>query len=169
MLGETSLTDALHEQLAQRIPHQPRFLHLLARSLRQYEPPLSSFGAFVLESGDNQQETFDIKGVLAQVVDLARLRALQHGIRETGTAERLDALRTAGHLRPESADQLAHDFQFLMDLRLRHQARRLLAHLELDNRIAPGALDASVQKELKSVFAHLKAVQQNLDHEFKGV
>ena len=169
VLGEDRLTGALREHLRTEIPREPRFLHLLARSVLQYEPPLNSFGSFVLEDSDNQQATFDIKGVLAQVVDLARLRGLQHGIDATGTHDRLQALSSAGLMHADTAGSLSDTFAFLMDLRLHHQARRILTHLDADNRIAPDALDEAQRKQLKSVFAHLKTVQQALDHEFKGV
>ena len=46
----------------------------------EYEPPINAFGSFVLEERDGERGTFDVKGVLAQIVDFARLRALQHGM-----------------------------------------------------------------------------------------
>jgi len=167
-LDEGHLTGALWEHLQTEIARQPRFLHLLARSVLQYEPPLNAFGNFVLEAGDADRATFDVKGVLAQVVDFARLRALQHGLTVTGTLDRLEALAAAGHLRPETASDTAAAFELLMDLRLQHQARRILDRLEPDNRIEPETLDVEVRKQLKSVFAHIKAVQAALNHEFKG-
>lgn len=139
-LGEPALLDALRDRLAREVAGEPRFLHLLARSVLQYEPPLKTFGGFALEKGEADRATFDIKGVMAQIVDFVRLRALQHGVAATGTIERLDALAAAGQLRAETAVELAADYRFLMDLRLQRQARRLLDRLEPDNRIEPESL-----------------------------
>ncbi|MFO7609731.1 MAG: cache domain-containing protein [Candidatus Krumholzibacteriia bacterium] len=158
----------LRAHLRAEIARQPRFLHLLARSVLQYEPPLNAFGTFVLERGEADRATFDIKGVIAQIVDYARLRALQHGIDATGTLDRLAALAAAGHLRPDTATETADAFGFLMELRLGRQAQRVLDKLEPDNRIEPDALDPETRRRLKAVFAHLKALQAALDHEFKG-
>jgi CBS domain-containing protein len=129
---------------------------------------LNAFGGFVLEERDAVRATFDVKGVLAQLVDVVRLRALQRAVAGTGTLERLEALEEAGHLRPETVRDTGDAFRFLLDLRLQHQARQVLERLDPDNRIEPDALDAATRKRLKSVFAHIKALQANLDHEFKG-
>ena len=165
---EPGLTAALRDHLRAELAREPRFLHLLARSVLQYEPPLNAFGGFVLETGAADRETFDVKGVLAQIVDFVRLRALQHGVDATGTLARIEQLTTAGHLRAESAERTAAAFRFLMELRLQRQAERVLDRLEPDNRVAPDALDPERRKRLKDVFAHVKAVQAALDHEFKG-
>jgi PAS domain S-box-containing protein len=167
-LGEPDLLAALRAHLAREIAGEPRFLHLLARSVLQYEPPLRTFGGFALEKGEADRATFDVKGVMAQIVDYVRLRALQHGIAATGTLERLDALAAAGALRAETAGELAASYRFLMDLRLQRQARRLLDRLEPDNRIEPESLTPEVRRTLKDVFAHVKALQTLLDQEFKG-
>ncbi len=162
------LSASLREHLSEEIDRQPRFIPLLAGSVLGYEPPLSPFGGFVLEERDAARATFDIKGVLAQVVDLVRLRALAHGIAQTSTLDRLEALASRGHLRPESSRELADSFRFLMDLRMQHQARRILEQLEPDNWIEPAALEPALRKQLKVVFAHLRAVQAALGFEFKG-
>jgi len=168
-LDEMHLTGQLWDHLRVEIAGQPRFLHLLARSVLQYEPPLKVFGGFVLEEREGDRATFDVKGVLAQIVDFVRLRALQHGIIVTGTLDRLEALSAGNHLHAETVRQTADAFRFLMDLRMNHQAQRILDRLEPDNRIDPQTLDDAARKQLKNVFSNLKAVQAALDHEFKGV
>jgi PAS domain S-box-containing protein len=166
--NEGRLLADLREHLRAEIAREPRFVHLLARSILQFEPPLGTFGGFVLEEKDAARATFDVKGVLAQIVDYARLRALQHGIDAVSTGERLAALVAAGSLKPQTAADTEQAFRFLMELRLRHQARRVLDHLEPDNRLEPAALSPATRKQLKQVLAHLKALQTNLNHEFAG-
>ncbi|MBN2194885.1 MAG: cache domain-containing protein [Polyangiaceae bacterium] len=165
--GDGELTQALREHLRSEIERQPRFAPLLAHSVLAYEPPLNPFGGFVLK-GEGERATFDVKGVLAQIVDFVRLRAIQHGVTETGTIERLDALVAAGRVRAESARETSNAFAYLMELRMRHQARRILDQLEPDNRIEPAALDAAGRRQLKAAFSHVKAVQASLSHEFRG-
>jgi PAS domain S-box-containing protein len=168
VLDEGTLVPGLRAHLRQEIASAPRFLHLLARSVLQYEPPLGAFGGFVLEETVGDRATFDVKGVVAQIVDFVRLRALQHGVEETGTLARLDVLAVSGHLTVDSARDTAAAFRFLQQLRLRHQAQRVLGRLDPDNRIDPTTLDESDRAELKAAFSHIKAVQAVLDHEFKG-
>ncbi len=166
-LNEGRLVEELQEHLRREAPGQPRFLHLLARSILQYEPPLGAFGGFALEGGGGE-DTFDVKGVMAQIVDYVRLRALQHGVVVAGTRARLAALAANGRLGDETARDLDSGFDFLLGLRLRRQAERLLNRLEPDNRLAPAALTELERRRLKEVFGHLKALQSALDHEFKG-
>jgi CBS domain-containing protein len=166
--GEGDLLAALRAHLQAEVAREPRFIHLLARSILQYEPPLGTFGGFVLEEKDAARATFDVKGVLAQIVDYARVRALQHGVAPVNTGERLSALVASGALRPQTAADTQAAFDLLLDLRLRHQARRILDQMAPDNRIEPAALAPESRKQLKQVFTHLKALQAGLDHEFKG-
>ncbi|MBK8167729.1 MAG: cache domain-containing protein [bacterium] len=158
----------LREHLHAEIATQPRFCHLLARSILACEPPLSPFGSFVLESLDGRHATFDIKGVLAQVVDIARLRALQHGVRAVGTVARLESLAAAGALKPTTTEATIAAFRFLQDLRLRHQAAQVLAQVEADNRLEPATLTPAEQAELKRALGHVKALQAAVDHDFAG-
>lgn len=164
----TGAARELREHVHREIARQPRFCHLLARSILACEPPLSPFGSFVLETLDGRRATFDVKGVLAQVVDIARLRALQHGVREVGTVARLEALAAAGALKPATAETTIAAFRFLQDLRLRHQAAQVLAQVEPDNRLEPAALAPADQVELKRVLGHVKALQAAVDHDFAG-
>jgi PAS domain S-box-containing protein len=162
------LAHDLREHLHAEIAVQPRFCHLLARSILACEPPLSPFGSFVLESLDGRHATFDVKGVIAQIVDIARLRALQHGVRQVGTVARLESLAAAGALKPATVETTIAAFRFLQDLRLRHQAAQVLAQVEPDNRLEPAALTPAEQAELKRVLGHVKALQAAVDHDFAG-
>jgi PAS domain S-box-containing protein len=168
ILDQAPLTRALHHHLRRELARQPRFIHLLARSVLQYEPPLNAFGGFALEVGAGDHDVFDIKGVVAQVVDYARLRALQHGVEATGTLARLEALASGGHLHGDTARATMETFGFLMHLRLRHQAAQVLERRPPDNRIAPAALDDQERKRLKAAFGHIKTLQTALDQEFRG-
>ena len=97
-LDDGRLVDRLRQHLKASLVLNPRFFPLLAGSVLHYVPPITSFGGFVLKTTDGVRDGFDVKGVLAQVVDVARLRALQYGVIESGTLERLEALADGGHL-----------------------------------------------------------------------
>lgn len=168
VLGQEALTADLHQHLRRELARQPRFVHLLARSILQYEPPLNVFGGFALEVGAGTHDVFDIKGVVAQVVDYARLRALQHGIEATGTLARLEALAAGGHLHRDTAGATAETYSLLMHLRLHHQAAQVLERRPADNFIAPASLDDDQRRRLKAALGQLKTLQAALDQEFKG-
>ena len=165
-LDEGELVPALQDHLRRTLSGHPRFIPLLANNLLQFEPPLNTFGAFVLIETADGRNAFDIKGVLAQVVDVARLRALQNGITEAGTLQRLDALAGADRLPRRTADEITASFRTLMDLRLRHQALRRADKQVVDNMIDPDMLSPDERKDLKQALARIKALQENLRYEF---
>jgi len=165
-LAEPSLVPALQSHLVSALKSKPRFFPMLCHNILQYEPPLNSFGGFVLQDIDGTRSGLDIKGVLAQVVDVARLRALQHGVTAVGTLARLEALADGGHLSPVTVSDTAQSFRTLLALRLRHQAQRRANQLEVDNMIDPERLDANRRQDLKQALGQVKALKENLKHEF---
>jgi CBS domain-containing protein len=165
-LDEGHLVAALHAHLEKALAEKPRFFPMLAQSILQYEPPLSSFGSFVLKDADDGRQGLDIKGVMAQLVDVARLRSLQCGVAVAGTLDRFQALAEADHLRPQTADDSAAAFRLLLNLRLHHQAQRRANQQDVDNIVDPDSFSADQQKEMKQAFRQIKAMQESLKHEF---
>jgi len=165
-LDEGELVPALQAHLRRTLLDHPRFIPLLAHNVLQYEPPLTAFGSFALRDFSGGRTGLDIKGAIAQVVDVARLRALQNGLTAVGTLERLETLAAAGHLQGPTASDTESSFRALLDLRLGQQARRRACHLEVDNVIDPDDLDPTRRRVLKSTLGQVKALKDNLQHEF---
>ncbi len=165
-LGEGHLVEALHAHLGKSLAQTPRFFPMLAQSNLQYEPPLNSFGSFILKDTDDGRQGIDIKGVMAQLVDVARLRALQYGVKEAGTLDRFQALAKVGQLNLQTATDSAESFRLLMDYRLRYQAGRRANQQEVNNMIDPEGFPSRKTKKMKQAFHQIKALQESLQHEF---
>lgn len=165
-LDEGRLVPALREHLRASLAANPRFFPMLAHSNLQYEPPLNSFGGFVTVQIDGARDGLDLKGVLAQIVDVVRLRALQHGVDAVGTLARLEALQALGALNPATVADTARAFTFLHGLRWQRQARRRSSQLDVDNFVDPADLDAEQRRRLKSALEQIRALQVTLQHEF---
>ena len=89
-------------------------------------PPLGFFGAFSVEKSGEHKDKLDLKiNALGPIVNIARLCALERGIPETGTLDRLAALRGAHPLLREHGEELGHAFEFLSLLRIQHQFEQL--------------------------------------------
>ncbi len=165
-LDEGSLVPALQEHLQMAVAARPLFFPLLAHNILNYEPPLNTLGNVVNADFSGGRRGFDIKGVLAQLVDVVRLRALQYGIGTAGTLARLEALAIADHLNPVTVTETSASFRLLLALRLQHQARCRANHLTVDNIVLPEQWPADRQAELKQALRQVKALQENLQHEF---
>ena len=71
-------------------PTRPRFLMRLAKQALDARPPRARLRAFALERRGPNEGTFDVKHAgLTPIVNLARSYALEAGITEAGTLDRL--------------------------------------------------------------------------------
>lgn len=161
LCGTTALGDALREWVLSYTQANPAFLRLMVQNALEVEPPLGLIRAFAVDDDAPHKGTIDLKARGTRLfVDCARVFALAHGIRETGTASRL---RLAG-MRLSVAERhvaaTVDAFHFLQLLRLRQQERPAAAGG--GNRIDPYALNEVDQRMLKEAFRQAKQLQERL-------
>lgn len=114
------------------------------------------------------RQVFDIKGVMALIVDFARIYALKERLVETNTHDRLRALTEARVLGRSSCGEMIQAYDFLMRLRIEGQIRALAAGRSPDNFVEPQSLTSMDQKMLKEVLAQIKDFQVKLSFDFTG-
>jgi CBS domain-containing protein len=135
-----------------------RFLGRLARAALRRRPPLG----FLRQLRGDHRGRIDLKAHgTAPIVDLARLLALEAGSAELATAARLRAAterRTVGR----TAADLAAAFDYLQEVRLRHQAGRLRAGAAPDDLITLADLGALERRWLKDAFHLLHTCQESV-------
>ncbi len=126
MYGETSLAEMLRDHLNALLKDQKVFLGYLANMAIKNQPPIGFFKSFVVDKdGEHKDElNLKIKG-LAPLVDILRLFALEKGIRETSTMERIETLRRKHTIVEEYADDFEQAFEFIMLLRIHHQYEQI--------------------------------------------
>lgn len=166
--GEARLVEALRPSLHAALEAEPRFFFLLARNVLLFQPPLGLFGNFLFDASVTDRQVFDLKGVMALIVDFARIYALKHRLPLTNTHERLEALTEAGVLSRTSAAEMRQAYDFLMTLRLSSQVRALAEGRPPDNWLEPHSLTSMDQKLLKEVLAQIKDFQVKLSFDFTG-
>jgi CBS domain-containing protein len=141
-----------------------RFLGRLARAALRRRPPLG----FLRQLRGDHQGRIDLKAHgTAPIVDLARLLALEAGSAETATATRL---RTATERRTvgRTAADLVAAFEYLQEVRLRHQAGRLQAGAAPDDLIVLADLGALERRWLKDAFHLLHTCQESVRIAFQA-
>ena len=83
------------------------------------KPPLGFFRTFVVERSGEHKEELDIKSFgTGPIVDAARLFALDAGINQTNTGDRLAALQAAGYPEGTTLTDMQEAFEYLTLLRL---------------------------------------------------
>jgi CBS domain-containing protein len=160
--GEFGLAEELRHSLASMLEGQTLFLGYMANTIINNMPPLNLFKSFVVEKGGEHKDQFDlkIKGI-APLVDAVRLFALERGVQETSTLERISALREKHTIVKEYADELEHAFEFIMLLRIHHQIEQIEAGRKPDNFINPDKLSNLEKRMIKDEF-HLISKMQGL-------
>ena len=167
--GDESLAWELREHFGRILPDYPVFLGFLANMLVKNRPPIGFFGGVAVERGGEHKDGLNlkIKGV-APLVDIARLFALERGVRQASTMERLEALRGGTTLISELVDELEYAFEFLTLLRVHHQFRQLEAGRPIDNFIRLDVLSSLERQSLKNAFRLILKVQDLVLDRYKA-
>lgn len=165
--GDQRLVDELYGSLYDNLEQWPGFLRRMAINTTSYRPPLDMFGQFVLHNTDEHKSILDLKSPMRLVVDFARIYALKLQVREANTLERLQALQESDTFEREVIRELIEAYQWLMILRLSHQAEVSVEKgQEPNNILNPKQLTHIDRQSLKQAFKSIKAIQGLLRRDF---
>jgi len=170
MAGDTTLTEQLRDYLNSQLKDQKVFLGYLANMAIKNTPPIGFFKSFVVEKGGEHKDELNlkVKGI-APLVDIMRLFALEKGIRETSTLERIETLRSRHTIVEEYADDLEQAFEFITLLRIHHQYAQISSGQEPDNFINPNKLSNLEKRSIKEAFQLISTVQDMIIERYKSL
>ena len=150
--GDLRLSAELKAHLQHALGGQALFLKAVADLTVDYRPPLGLFGSLRVEKGGEHANQVDLKRhCLTPLINIVRLFSFEGTIAETSTIERLAVLKGTHPVARNVADDLAHAFEFISLLRIRHQHEQLLMDLEPDNFIDPKRLSLLELRNLKEI------------------
>lgn len=157
--GSEALARTLRNEIRTQVNAWRSFPRHLAKAAVSHAPPLGMFGRLLLERKGNARG-IDVKlnGMLP-LVNALRAYAVDLGLDETNTLERLAAATAAGCFTAPEAEETRRAYETLFHLRLGHQLRRLAAGQPPDNVVDPRALDRDDQGRLKEAFRAIRRVQ----------
>lgn len=166
--GDKSIADNLSQHILQINNNKPVFLYHLAQTILSLKPPISFFGNFIVESGDEHKSSLDIKQVMTILTGFLRVYALKHNLNVVNSLERLHALVETGIFSDEDQNSVTDTYNYLMNLRIKHQLELLQKGQEPDNYINPRKISEIERSILKKIFTKLTDLQSKLGFEFKG-
>ncbi len=168
--GELGLAEELRNHLVSILRYQKVFLGFLANLAVRNKPPVGFIRSFVVEkSGEHKDElNLKVKGI-APIVDLIRLFALEKGVRETSTLERIAALRDKHTIVEEYAADFENAFEFIMLLRIHHQYQQLSSGQRPDNFINPNRLSNLEKRSIKDAFGLISKIQDQIIERYKSM
>ncbi|MDA8169528.1 MAG: DUF294 nucleotidyltransferase-like domain-containing protein [Nitrospiraceae bacterium] len=168
--GDMALAGQLRDHLVSILQDEMVFLGFLANKIIRNRPPIGFMKSFVVEkSGEHKDElNLKLKGI-APIVDAVRLFALEKGVAETSTLERMEALRGKHTIVEEYAEELEHAFEFIMLLRITHQYGQIKAGKQPDNFINPDNLSNLQKKTIKDAFSLISRIQDLIIERYKAL
>jgi len=168
--GEIRLLDWLKDFTLSMTKDSKIFLGYIANLAIKNMPPIGFLKTFVVEkSGEHKDKlNMKVKG-LAPLVDIVRLFALEKGIQETSTIERIHALKDKHTIIKEYADELLHAFEFIMRLRILHQFEQLKEGRDIDNFINPNTLSNLEKRIAKETFHLISKIQDLIIERYKAM
>ena len=165
--GEESLFARLSDQVQPMLRDAGLFKSILAFASTTHKPPIGFFRNLVLERTGEHKNQLDLKLFgTGPIVNAARVLALDAGVKQTNTADRLSALMTAETAVP-LFQELREAFEFLTLLRLECQLHQARQGELLSNYIDPDKLTHLQRSLLKEAFRAAARGQALLEERFR--
>ncbi|MGB9730691.1 DUF294 nucleotidyltransferase-like domain-containing protein [Calditerrivibrio nitroreducens] len=165
--GERMLASELRSYV-NSIKNKSLFINFMARGFVNYGSPLNFFGSFITEKDENEDDLFDIKKrVLAPLVGILRLFAIEEGLRSVSTMERVNDLIKIRHkVVLEYHREIEQAFNFLLDLRMKNQIIQYVSGKEVNNLIKITNLSSIENRNLKLACQLLEKLQDTLKRRY---
>jgi CBS domain-containing protein len=166
--GEFRLYETLWSHVRERLKTASFFKSILGSITITRKPPLGFFRTFVVERGGEHKAELDLKSYgTGPIVDAARLFALDAGIDQTNTVDRLAGLENAGYLDAKTLTDMREAFEFLTLLRLENQLQQARAGEPPDNYVSPKKLTHLQRALLREAFQTVARAQAVVDSRFR--
>jgi len=138
--GDATLAHELRRFLLQGVRRNFHLLQSLYGEASRHRVPLTWFKTFVTERKGPHRGELDLKrSGLLFVAECARILALRHGVGETSTIGRLQALADRGAVPAEEAEFVQTAYRTMLFFLLRAQARALAGGRPPDTYLNPSA------------------------------
>lgn len=166
--GDLSLEKALKQRLEEHFGKGSMFLTHSAANVNRFKPPLGLFGGIKAEHGDEHKGQIEIKkaGIFA-ITEGVKALAMEAGIMDGGTRERIQSLVDQGVLKKKFAEDLDASYNFLVYLRLRFQVEDLRAGKKPSNYITISKLNHMEKGRLKLAFEEVNEFHEFLRMHFR--
>jgi CBS domain-containing protein len=170
LAGNFALAHTLRERVTRGAAPVPRFIKQMADNALRNRVALDWRGAIDTQEIEGRQ-VFDLKAQgTAIFVDFARLYALAHGIAETGTRKRFEAVAAPMEAATRESESWSSAFEFMQLLRLQVQLRAdvdssTAAHNA--NLVEPARLNDIDRRMLKECLRVLRRLRQRVELDYR--
>ena len=166
--GDPDLLVSLKQHLFSRLADDSAFYARFAKAVESFETPLGLFSDFVVEKRGEHRGELDIKkGGIFTIVHGARSLALELGLQERNSVERLKKINDAGLLDKALTADLIESFTFFLTLRLQANLERVKRGEAASNYIEVKHLSRIEKDLLKEAFKTVDKFKKFLVYHYK--
>ena len=165
--GDTELERQLKCHVLHLLQVEPMFLRYAAANVNRFKVPLGWLGRIKVERTGNHRGLLDLKkaGIFA-LTEGVKVLALEEGVIDGGTRERVEALVRGGVLTQDKADDLLGCYDTLVTFRLRCQIKALQEGRKADNYINPQTLTRTEKGQLRLALEGVRDFQAFISMRF---
>jgi CBS domain-containing protein len=165
--GEPRLAEALRDEVRSQVAAWRSFPRYLAKIAVSHGPPLGLFGRFRRTRRDGQTGINLKLGGMLLLNNALRAYAIDLGLAETNTLERLEAAARVGRcFTAAEVEDVRQAYETIFRIRLRHQLDRLARGAAADNFVDPYGLSRSDQVQLREAFRAIRRLQGKLEDRY---
>ncbi len=165
--GDASLLESCRHYLLQQLRDDASFFSRFARAIEQFDTPLGLFSHLQTKERDGKSLLDLKKGGIFPLVHGVRAMALEYGLAECNTFDRLQALAEAGHLERDLAADISSALTFLLTLKLSQGLEKLSLGAQPGNSVEPDKLSTLERDLLKDALAVVKKFRTQLRHHYR--
>ncbi|MCE2782085.1 DUF294 nucleotidyltransferase-like domain-containing protein [Limnohabitans sp.] len=158
--GEFALLQALRQDVLAHTPQKSLFLAHVVNNAQKQRPPLNWFGQIASSHSGAHAGTVDLKNhAITPIVDLARICALEGGLLEVNTRDRIEKASKLGEMSESSSRDLRDAFEFVSRLRIAHQTHCMRRGIEPDNHLHLQELSNFEREHLRDALSVIQSLQ----------
>lgn len=157
--GTGKLAGELRDYVTERVPRHRGFLQAIEAEQKTHGVALSPFGRLQADRrSGHDDDRLNLKyHALLPLVEAVRVLALEHGVEQTSTLARLDALLTLGLMDGNEHDDLSRAFSQAVAVVLRQQLTDFRAGRSVNAYVPQQAL---TDRERRELVGHLKSIRR---------
>jgi CBS domain-containing protein len=160
---QTDFLRSLRDRLNEEVKADRRFIRFLARNGLYNRPPLGFFRQFVVEKSGQHKEKLNVKTKgLIPIISSVRVLALELGVKQTNTLQRMREIDKASSLDREFMSNLREAYGYMTYLRIKNHFDARATGEKADNFINPARLNTLERKMLKESFKLIFSLQEQM-------
>jgi CBS domain-containing protein len=161
--GDFDLVAQLLDYASTRAKENRIFRRFMATNVLSHRPPLGFFRRFVQEDDGSHSEGLNLKhrGIVP-ITDLVRMRALELGIKDANTFQRIVLAVEMGAMNENDASSLKDALILINRIRLAHQSEQMSMGQKPTNFVPPDELSPLMRRNLKAAFSVVLEAQNAL-------